>query len=235
MLQALRQQGLAYSEIARRTGYERRSFRNWLTSSAPRDRTRAALSPTSPLYFEAFLADCWIDGNRLCRHLFHDLRTRGYTGSRSSLERFLQVWRQAENVRPEVPPHEVKVPDSVRDPDTGHVISADADAALCIKPRSLLTNRQARKVDALKQGSEAFRKMRTLEMRFSGILRSRNPEAPTPFFNIAPIAATLHRLKSSRCKRDARRFVNKTGKRVRAAGHMIPAALDLLRVLPLRS
>lgn len=177
MLQALRRQGLTYSEIARRTGYERRSVTNWLTSSAPRDRNRPALNPTSPLYFEAFLADCWKDGNRLGRHLFHDLKNRGYTGSRSNLERLLQVWRQAENVRPEVPPPEVKVPDPVRDPDTGHIISADAVAALCIKPRNMLTNRQARKVDALKQGSEAFRKMRGLAMRFTGILRSRNPEA----------------------------------------------------------
>jgi transposase len=48
---------------------------------------------------------------------------------------------------------------------------------LCIKPRGLLTNRQARRVDALKQGSEAFRVMRGLAMRFSGILRSRNPDA----------------------------------------------------------
>lgn len=41
MLHTLRQQGLTYSEIARRTGYERRSITNWLTSSAPRDRNRA--------------------------------------------------------------------------------------------------------------------------------------------------------------------------------------------------
>ncbi len=46
-LQALRQQDLTYSEIARRTGYERRSIANWLTSNAPRDRNRAAL--TMPL------------------------------------------------------------------------------------------------------------------------------------------------------------------------------------------
>ncbi|MCR5860410.1 ISL3 family transposase [Mesorhizobium sp. J428] len=177
MLHALRQQGLTYSEIARRTGFERRSVTNWLTSSAPRDRNRAALNPTSPLYFEAFLAECWKDGNRLGRHLFHDLKNRGYTGSRSNLERLLQVWRQAENVRSEVTLPEVKVSEPVRDPDTGHVISADAVAALCIKPRGLLTNRQARRVDALKQGSEAFRVMRGLAMRFNGILRSRNPDA----------------------------------------------------------
>jgi hypothetical protein len=36
----LRQQGLSYSEIARRTGYERRSIANWRTSSAPRSAPR---------------------------------------------------------------------------------------------------------------------------------------------------------------------------------------------------
>lgn len=175
-LHALRQRGLTYSQIARRTGYKRRSVTNWLTSNAPRDRNRAALNPTSPLYFEAFLTECWKDGNRLGRHLLHDLRNRGYTGSRSNLERLLKVWREAENVRPDPKPPEVTVSERVRDPDTGHVISSDVAAALCIKPRSLLATRQVRKVDALKQGSEAFRAMRALAMRFRGILRSRNPE-----------------------------------------------------------
>jgi transposase len=177
MLHALRQQGLTYSEIARRTGYERRSVTNWLTSNAPKDRNRAALNPTSPLYFEAFLAECWKDGNRIGRHLFHDVKNRGYTGSRSNLERLLKVWRKAENFRSNEVPPEVNVSEAIRDPDTGHVISSDVVAALCIKPRGLLTNRQARKVDALKKGSEAFCKMRGLAMRFSGILRSRHPEA----------------------------------------------------------
>jgi transposase len=72
-LKALREQGLIYSEIARRTGYERRSIANWLTFNAPRDRNGAALNPTSPLYFEAFLAECWKNGDRVGRHLFYDL------------------------------------------------------------------------------------------------------------------------------------------------------------------
>jgi hypothetical protein len=70
----------------------------------------------------------------------------------------------------------VKVPDPVRDPETGHVICADTVTAWCIRPRSLLTTSQARKVDALEQSSEAFRTMRALAMRLRGILRSRNPE-----------------------------------------------------------
>lgn len=45
MLHALRQQGLSYREIARRTRYERRSITKWLKFKAPPDRRRAALTP----------------------------------------------------------------------------------------------------------------------------------------------------------------------------------------------
>lgn len=151
MLHALRQQGLSYSEIARRTGYERRSITKWLKVEAPPDRRRAALNPTSPWYFEAFLAQCWKDGNRRGRHLFHDVKQRGYTGSFANLERLLGAWRRAERGQADdVPPTALKS-EPVRDPETGHAISPVVAAALCIKPRGLLTDRQARKVDALKQ------------------------------------------------------------------------------------
>lgn len=171
----MRQQGLTYSEIARRTGYERRSIANWLPSNAPRDRNRAALNPTSPLYFEVFLADCWKNGNRVGRHLFYDIKNRGYTGSRSNLEGLLKVWREVENIQPDEPPLDMSVSEPARDLDTGHMISSVVAAALCMKPRGLLTDRQARKVDALKQGSAVFSSMRGLAMRFNGILRSGNP------------------------------------------------------------
>ena len=173
MLHALRQQGLSYSEIARRTGYGRRSVTRWLKFEAPPGRRRAALNPTSPWYFETFLAECWKNENRRGRHLFHDIRQRGYTGSFSNLERLLGAWRRAEREQPDdVSPITFK-PEVVQDPETGHVISPVVAAALCIKPRGLLTDRQARKVDALKQGSEAFAEMRRLAMRFTGILRGK--------------------------------------------------------------
>lgn len=172
-LHALRQEGLTYSEIARRTGYERRSVANWLKFKVPPDRQRAALRPTSPWYFEAFLAQCWKDGNRCGRHLFHDVKQRGYTGSFANLERLLGAWRRAEREQADdVPPTTLK-PEPVRDPETGHAISPVIAAALCIKPRGLLTDQQARKVDALKKGSDAFAAMRRLAMRFNGILRGK--------------------------------------------------------------
>ena len=186
---ALSKEGLTCSEIARRTGYGRRSIAKWLTFETPPDRRRGALQPTSPLYFEAFLTQCWKDGSRRGRHLFHDIKHRGYTGSFSNLERLLATWRRAE--RPEsdkdkdkdkddAAPARVGVVDStydnapVRDPHTGHWISPVVAAALCIKPRGALTVNQERKVDALKQGSDTFATLRSLSMRFRGIFHSRN-------------------------------------------------------------
>ncbi|WP_322883392.1 ISL3 family transposase (plasmid) [Sinorhizobium medicae] len=180
---ALNEEGLSCSEIARRTGYGRRSIAKWLTFEKPPDRQKAALKPTSPLYFEAFLAACWKDGNRCGRHLFHDIRQRGYTGSFSNLERLLASWRRTERsvkdsaspapIIPDQPPRDAVTP--IREPETGHVISPVVAAAVCMKPRSTLTITQARRVDALKQGSPEFALMRSLGMRFRGIFRSRNP------------------------------------------------------------
>lgn len=174
---ALRQRGLSYSEIGRRTGYDRRSVANWLASSAPLDRKKADLKTTSPLYFEEFLADCWKNGNRNGRHLFSDVRNRGYTGSRRNLERLLKTWRNSEVSKVSTAAIEISMSEPVRDPDTGHKISADIAAALCMKPRGKLSERQARKVDALKEGCPAFATMRHLAMRFGGLMRGKDPGA----------------------------------------------------------
>lgn len=134
------------------------------------------MSPSSPWYFEEFLAQYWKDGNRCGRHLFHDVKQRGYTGSFSNLERLLGAWRRAEKPAIDKPPANTPDLGPVRDPDTGHAISPVVAAVLCIKPRGLLTAQQARKVHALKRGSRAFVTMRSLSMRFNGILRGGKSE-----------------------------------------------------------
>jgi transposase len=176
-IHALRNEGLSYCEIERRTGYKRRSVAKWLTFKTPPDRRRAALNPTSPWYFEEFLAQCWKDGNRCGRHLFHDVKQRGYTGSFSNLERLLGAWRRSDKPATTNPPSPVPDLSPVRDPDSGHAISPVIAAALCIKPRGMLTAQQARRVDALKRGSQAFATMRSLAMRFNGILRGGRSES----------------------------------------------------------
>ena len=60
------------------------------------------------------------------------------------------------------------------DPATGRSISPIVAAALCIKPRGLLTANQAAKVDALKRDWPEFAAMRRLAMRFRGELKSKS-------------------------------------------------------------
>ena len=175
-IHALRDEGLSYSEIERRTGFKRRSVAKWLASKTPPDRCRATPTPTSPRYFEEYLARRWKDGHRHGRQLFYDVKKKGYTGSYSSLERLLGAWRRAEKPAPK---NAARVPpklEPVKDPLTGHLISPVIAAALCIKPRGSLTSDQARKVDALKDGSDVFCTMRSLAMRFKSILRGAHSE-----------------------------------------------------------
>ena len=164
---ALSKEGLTCSDILRRTGYGRRSITKWLTFETPPDRRRGAPQPTSPRYFEAFLTQCWKDGNRRGRHLFHDIKHRGYTRSFSNLERLLVTWRRSErretNEDKDTAPARIGLFDKtydnapVRDPQTGHLISPVVAATLCIKHG---------KADALKQGSRTFAVLRSFSMPY---------------------------------------------------------------------
>lgn len=112
-------------------------------------------------------------GSRRGRHLFHLIQEQGYEGSYSHLARLLAGWRRAEKQAAGDPVNSSPRLTPVRDPQTGHAISPVIAAALCIKPRGALTSDQARKVDALKAESPSFTMMRSLAMRFKGILRGR--------------------------------------------------------------
>jgi transposase len=85
---------------------------------------------------------------------------RGYTGSFSNLERLLAKWRHPK-CKTGKATSSVLNPRPV-DPATGRSISPIVAAALCIKPRGLLTVNQAAKVDALKKDWPEFATMRRL-------------------------------------------------------------------------
>jgi hypothetical protein len=65
---------------------------------------------------------------------------------------------------------------------TGQLASPIVAAALCVKPRGLLTTSQAVKVDARKAASSDFAVMRALAIRFRRILRGQD---------VSPFAAWL--------------------------------------------
>jgi Transposase/zinc-finger of transposase IS204/IS1001/IS1096/IS1165 len=174
----LREAGTSIGDIARQTGFGPRSIRKWLKFTAPPERRATAPKPCSPNYFLDYLSRRWEEGCVRGRELLYEIKLRGYTGSFSHLERLLAKWRRANDTRvvtlPPVPEPTTAptttittVPRAV-DPATGWTISPIVAASLCIKPRGLLTPRQAAKVDALKSASPDFIAMRRLAMRFPG-------------------------------------------------------------------
>jgi hypothetical protein len=104
------------------------------------------------------------------RHLFEEIRRRGYTGSFSNLARFLAPWRSG---APSVDDDEQEALAPVRvrtlDPMTGRAISPLTAAALCVIGQ--MTARQAASVDTLKAGSTEFTIMGRLAMQFRDPMR----------------------------------------------------------------
>jgi transposase len=169
--------GNSIGEIARKLGLGRRRVERWVRRIDVPDRNTMASTPSSPAYFGVLRERRWAEGITKVRHLFEEIRRRGYTGSFSHLARFLAPWRSG---APSLDDDEQEPLAPVRmrtlDPMTGRAISPLTAAALCVKPRGKMTAGQAASVDALKAGSAEFTTMRRLAMQFRGLLRSGTAE-----------------------------------------------------------
>jgi transposase len=167
---SLRSEGKTVAEIVRQAGFDRRTISKWIQSDVLPQRNASAPKTSSPLYFEDYLSRRWAEGCVRGRRLFNEIKTRGYSGSFSNLERLLAKWR-----RPKRGAQQAPVLPTMRpvDPAHGRPISPIVAAALCIKPRGLLTSSQAAKIDVLTRDWREFAAMRQLAMRFRGILRSK--------------------------------------------------------------
>ncbi len=159
-------------DIARQTGFDRRTVAKWIRAEAPPKRSAAAPKTTSPRHFEDYLSRRWSEGCVRGRRLFQEIKARGYTGSFSNLERLLAKWRNPKRKTTRAAPI-VPRPQPL-DPATGRSISPIIAAALCIKPRGLLTVSQAAKVDGMKKDWPEFSTMRRLAMLFRGMLKSKS-------------------------------------------------------------
>jgi len=132
-----------------------------------------APKPRTPAYFGAFLARSWAEGTTTVRHLFSDIRHRGYTGSYSHLVCFLAPWRNSSPSRDASEPSSLDrgahapPPLWTLDPMTVRQILPLTPAALCVKPRGQMATQQIINVDALKAA---------LAMRFRGQLRGGKVE-----------------------------------------------------------
>lgn len=173
--------GMPLTAIKDKIGVGRHTLEKWLEFDALPARRHAQPTTRTPGYFREFLEQQWAAGNRRGRHLLHDLRHRGYTGSYSHLARFLAELRHPD--RPTNPKSEAQPMPQLQmeerraiDPVTGWQISPQVAAALCLTPTGALTPRQKLGVTALKQSSPSYVVMRRLSMRFRGLLRSRKVE-----------------------------------------------------------
>nr|WP_286840214.1 transposase [Acidiphilium sp. 34-64-41] len=167
----------------------------------------AAASPTNAR-LNSRLASCtWVSSSG--RALLLEIRDLGYTGSLSHLGRLLAGWHRAG--RPVTVDAATTATPNLIDPLTGHLVSPIVAAALCVKPRGLLTEAQAAKVDAFKTISPAFATLRALAMRFRGILRGGDVETLTVWLHDAHFT-TLYGI---------RRFVHTLRQDLAAVGNAI--------------
>ncbi|MEK8091019.1 ISL3 family transposase [Methylocystis sp. IM3] len=171
-VRALRREGRNVMDIARQTGFDRRTVAKWIRAEALPQRSASAPKTTSPWHFEDYLSRRWSEGCVRGRRLFQEIKARGYTGSFSNLERLLAKWRNPKRKTTRTAPIAPRT--QPLDPATGRSISPIVAAALCIKPRGLLTVNQAAKVDAMKKDWPEFATMRRLAMRFRGLIKSKS-------------------------------------------------------------
>ena len=89
-IRSLYEAGSPVTEIARNLGLGPRRVYRWVRRIDLPEPSVMAPKVCTPAYFGAFLARSWAEGTTKVRHLFSDIRHRGYTGSYSHLASFLR-------------------------------------------------------------------------------------------------------------------------------------------------
>ena len=186
-VKALQFAGDSVSAIVRQTRFHWRTVTKWMGLDALPERNVMAPKPNTPSGFHDHLARRWAEGCTSGRALLLEIRDLGYTGSLSHLGRLLAGWRRAG--RPVTVDAVTTATPLLIDPLTGHLVSPIVAAALCVKPRGLLTDAQVAKVDAFKAISSEFATMRALAMRFRGILRGGDVDKLTAWLHDADRSA----------------------------------------------
>ena len=200
--------GLSLNDIVRETGFNWRSVSKWSSMEVLAPRRHA--SPTHPILaaYDEHLSARWAAGARHGAALLGEIRDMGYRGSRASFYRLLAMWKHRDrsaalssSSAEEQGGQEqgaaalsISTPEPI-DPTTGHLISPIAAAALCIKPRGMLSRRQAVKVAILKAVSDDFVTMRRMAMQIRAILRRRDPDQLMPWIDQARRHCGLHGIK----------------------------------------
>jgi len=171
-VRALRRDGRTVSDIARQTGFHRRTIAKWIRADTLPLRNASAPKASSPRYFEDYLSRRWAQRCVRGRRLLQEIKARGYTCSFSNLERLLAKWR--------TPKREVARP-ALAAPE--NAARRSGDRAFDLADRCCSAVREAAWIADKRSGGEGRRKksewpdfaaMRRLAMRFRGMVRSKN-------------------------------------------------------------
>jgi hypothetical protein len=82
-------------DIARALGLGLRRVQRWVRLIELPARNVMTPKPSTPAYYDAYLARRWAEGVTAVKALLAEINQRGYIGSHSHLARFLAPWRKA--------------------------------------------------------------------------------------------------------------------------------------------
>ena len=106
--------------------------------------------------------------------LFAEAKKLGYKGSFGHLARYVAHVRSIVRANGSPAPGEHTIRSLPLDPASGSRISPFVAAAICMKPRRLLTERQGAMLTVLKEDVPGFAAIRHLAIRFQSLLRHHN-------------------------------------------------------------
>ena len=134
-------QGWTAADISRHLDINRRRIDKWVRLEALPERSQCDPNPTSPLRFHAQLQELMRQGVTKIKWLFAEAKKLGYKGSFGHMVRYVtHVSITRANGSPA--PAEHTIGSLPLDPASGSRISPVVAAAICMKPRRLLTERQ---------------------------------------------------------------------------------------------
>ena len=136
--------------------------------------------PTSPMRFHAQLQELMRRGVTKIRWLFDEAKKLGYKGSFGHMARYDAHVRSLARANALPVPAERTIRSLPLDLASGSRILPVAAAAICMKPRPLLTERQVGMLAALKDEVPGFAVIRRLAIRFQGLLRHRDETMASP-------------------------------------------------------
>ena len=95
MLKDLYRKGMSISDIARQTGYDRKTIRAAIHAPLSAEKPKRALRPRKIETYEAYLQERMAEGVLNAHKLYMEIQQRGYSGGESQVKAYVHPFRLA--------------------------------------------------------------------------------------------------------------------------------------------